>query len=219
MDSEIIIKWLEELPLLGIYVFLFFSSLLENLFPPWPGDTFIVLGGFLAAQNKGTLSFYFLSTLLGNLAGAALMYYAGEHLIAFFRFLHDKTQQAWLRRILKPLFQTEQIKKAEHYFKKWGAVLVLFSRFSAGIRFFVSIAAGMVRMNFPLFIICFALGVLAWNSLLLWGGWQLKTSWNEMLAWLQLYNTLVMALILALLLLWLLYKKRKQKSSEEKSKS
>ena len=209
MNGEIIIAWLEKLPVLGIYVFLFFSSLMENLFPPWPGDTFIVLGGFLAAQGKGTLPFYFLSALLGNLAGAALMYYAGEHLITFFRYLHDKTQRVFLRRILKPLFQTEQIAKAKHYFQRWGVLWVLFSRFSAGVRFFVSIVAGMVRMNFLLFIFCFTLGLLAWNSLLLWGGWQLKANWNAMLAWLQLYNILVMGLLFALLLAWLLYKRRK----------
>ena len=210
MNSEAIIAWLEGFSLIGLSIFLFFSSILENLFPPWPGDTFIVLGGFLASQDKDALPFYFLSTLLGNLTGAVLMYYTGEHLITFFRYLHDRTQRVFLRRILKPLFQTEQIAKAKHYFQRWGVLLVLFSRFSAGVRFFVSIVAGMVRMNFLLFILCFSLGVIAWNSLLLWGGWQLKANWNEMLAWLQLYNTVVMALLFALLLLWLFYKKRRK---------
>ena len=219
MNNEVIVKYLEELSPLGLYIFLFFSSFLENLFPPWPGDTFIVLSGFLAAQTKGSLPLYFLASLLGNAIGATLMYYAGEKIIVIFRNVHDKTQYFLLRRVLKPLCADEGIARAKYYFQKWGVFLVLFSRFSAGVRFFVSIVAGIVQMNFSLFLFCFAFGVIIWNSLLLWGGWQLKANWNEVIGWLQLYNTLVIIALFTFLFSYLLYKRKRSISQKNKNPS
>ena len=211
MDTEITLEWLKDFSNTGLYVFLFFSAFLENLFPPWPGDTFIILSGFLAAQSKGNIYLCFLSSWLGSLGGAALMYYAGEALLTFFRNLHDKSSRFFLHRFLKPLFDTEKIEKVKYYFQRWGVFLVLFSRFSAGLRFFISIVAGISKMNFPLFLLCFSLGAMLWNALLLLGGWQLKENWNEILTWLQLYNTLIISILLVLLLVYLIHKRKKRK--------
>ena len=48
---EEMIAYVLTLPTVGMYWFLFVSTIIENLFPPWPGDTMIVLAGFLMAHD------------------------------------------------------------------------------------------------------------------------------------------------------------------------
>ena len=207
MDSQSILLWLDQMPAMGIYIVLFFSSILENVFPPWPGDTLIVVSGFLAARGQGNIFICLGSIVLGNLTGASLMYFIGERVIDFFRHLHGKSKISFVRRALEPLIQIEGLNKAKNWFARWGIVLVLFSRFSAGIRFFVSIAAGIVHMRFVLFLICFTLGVLLWSGLLLYGGWLLKESWNEIIEWIKMYNVLFFALLFASIFVYFFWKK------------
>ncbi len=214
MDSEGLLCYLDQLPVIGIYIILFFSSILENLFPPWPGDTLIVLSGFLAARDQGNILICLITVTAGNIAGASLMYYLGGHVLVFFVHLNQKFKNRFFNRILMPLVSQKSIEKTKFWFQRWGIGLVLFSRFSAGIRFFVSVVAGIVGMNFSLFLLCFTIGVLFWSSLLLGGGWLLKENWNIIIHWMKIYNILIGTCIALFFLAWFLFQKRKNKSDQ-----
>ncbi len=45
------IAFIREAPAILSLVALFFSAILEYVFPPVPGDTFALVGGILAGQN------------------------------------------------------------------------------------------------------------------------------------------------------------------------
>lgn len=63
-----------------LWFFFAFSNFAENVFPPWPGDTITVFGGFLVARNAASFGWLELitSTLVGNLSGAWVMYRFGQ---------------------------------------------------------------------------------------------------------------------------------------------
>jgi membrane protein DedA with SNARE-associated domain len=86
----------------------------------------------------------------------------------------------------------------------------LISRFSAGIRFFVSIIAGISRMNLILFTITFSIGVLVWNSILIGGGYALGENWERILDWLRVYNIIVVAVLSLLVILFVIWRIRKR---------
>jgi membrane protein DedA with SNARE-associated domain len=92
---------------------------------------------------------------------------------------------------LKNLFSTGNLEKTHAWFNKHGLLAVLFSRFSAGIRFFVAIVAGMVRMNIVLFISAFTIATVLWNTILISGGYLLGQSWEEMLHYIRIYSGFV----------------------------
>lgn len=193
--ADEILNLISDLPAAGLHAFFFFAALLENIFPPWPGDTFIVFAGFLSAHGAVSLPAALLSTGAGSLAGAWIMYLAGEKVLHLARSLHARLKPGIMQRMLSDFVSEEHMQRTQQWFLKWGAWFVVVSRFSAGIRFFVSIVAGLSKMNPLLFTVCFSLGVLIWNTLLLTGGRLLAENWRKMLEWLQLYNVAVGSLI------------------------
>ncbi|MCB1171257.1 MAG: DedA family protein [Leptospiraceae bacterium] len=210
---EELVAYVLTLPTIGIYWFLFVSTIIENVFPPWPGDTMIVLAGFLMAHEAVRPLGTTLATLAGNMVGAWIMYFAGEGLLALARRYHASIGWNWARNQVEELTSPESMDRTSAWFRKWGLWFVLVSRFSAGIRFFVSIVAGISRTNFLLFSIAFAAGVLIWNSLLLYGGYALGENWRQIMDWLRVYNVVVITLVCLAIGLYLYIRFRKSKPS------
>jgi membrane protein DedA with SNARE-associated domain len=199
MTGTEVVEMMRAMPEWGLYVFLCVSSMIEVVFPPWPGDVPIVFAGFLAAHGVVDAPLAFGATLLGNTLAGVFMYYAGTRVL----YLIYRTRQvirrpAFIRRWLGEVFSRRQMERTERWFSKWGAWLVIVSRFLAGIRIFVVIVAGLTRMNLPLFLLAFVLGVSVWNAILLGGGYALGENWERILVWIRVYSTVVIALLVAL---------------------
>ncbi|PJZ78680.1 DedA family protein [Leptospira neocaledonica] len=196
---QTLLDWVSGLPSALVWFFFAFSNFTENVFPPWPGDTVTAFGGFLLA--RGALSFWELvsSTLVGNLAGAWVMYAFGHKLLD------------WLKNKNFPfkseLYNEESIQKTLDWFSRNGVVVVIFSRFSAGIRFFVSIVAGMVEMRPLLFFSAFTLAVTIWCGILIYGGFYLGSHWEKVLEFLALYNKIFTGFFVTAVIGFIIYKK------------
>lgn len=205
-----IIEFLIKVDPIWIYLFLIFSTFTENVFPPWPGDTFIVFSGFLMYYKILNPTMTFFITTLGNFIGAYLMYFLGEKILEFAHKSHQKIKFNFLRRLLENIISEENKIKTEALFKKWGFWFVLVSRFSAGIRYFVSIIAGITKMNLFVFSFAFFLAILIWNSLLFLGGYLLADNWKKVLEWLKYYNFTIGLIIflIIVLIIYIIYKKK-----------
>lgn len=195
------------LPPLVLWVFFCFSNFLENIFPPWPGDTITVFSGFISSTQNAPISFYsvVLATFLGNLLGALVMYYFGERFLLFLK----RTKIPFL----SSLYHEENLRKTLVWFRKYEIVVVLVSRFSAGIRFFVSIVAGMSKMNIIKFVVLYSIAISMWCGMLLFGGSFLGTNWNQIIVILSYYNQTI-GLILLFLILYFLYQMLKKRNTK-----
>jgi membrane protein DedA with SNARE-associated domain len=200
---EHFLNWISLQDGFVIWIFFFFSNLLENVFPPWPGDTVTVFGGFLVANEDGLnpTSFGIMalasSTFFGNLAGAYLMLRFGHRFLNFIR--RNKFPGT------SSLIDDESIHRTFGWFKRNAILVVLISRFSAGIRFFVAIVAGMVGMNRYLFFSLFSIAVTLWCGLLIGGGYMLGSNWETVLEILNVYNRVILVLISISVLFFLFY--------------
>lgn len=204
--TEYLIDYIKNLNEFWIYLFLIFSTYTENVFPPWPGDTFIVFAGFLIYHDVLKPLETYLVTTIGNLLGAYTMYFLGEFILKLAHSVHKKLKIGWLSKILESMISDEQMKKAKYWFDKWGFLFVVLSRFSAGIRYFVSIIAGLTKMNFFIFSLAFFIGILIWNTLLFAGGYLLGENWSKILEWLKMYN-IVIGVIILLIIIFVIYNK------------
>lgn len=155
----------------------------------------VVFGGYLLASGRISLAELCIAVYSGNLLSAALMYYFGEHILEFFR---QFARFGWAKELLNP----QNLRQTEAWFRRWGLLAVIFSRFSAGIRFFVAIVAGMTHMPLWLFLLAFTIATTIWNSILVYGGWLLGEKWEKMLEILQVYNIFVMGLLVSAAALW-----------------
>jgi membrane protein DedA with SNARE-associated domain len=209
---EFLLNFLQKIDPIWIHLFLIFSTFTENVFPPWPGDTFIVFAGFLMYHKVISPLTTYVSTTLGNFLGAYLMYFMGQKILEFAHFIHKKIKIKFLANLLESMISEEQMEKTQIWFNKWGFLFVVLSRFSAGIRYFVSIVAGITKMNFLLFSFGFLLGILIWNTLLFFGGYLLGENWKIILEWLKMYNILI-SIFIIMIIFFIIYKKRTHKHS------
>ncbi|TGL69030.1 DedA family protein [Leptospira jelokensis] len=179
---ETILNRILELPPLVLWAFFCFSNFLENIFPPWPGDTVTVFSGFISSSEHSPISFIavIFATYVGNLLGALTMYYFGERFLLFLK----ETKIPFLSK----LYHEENLRKTLVWFRKFEIVVVLVSRFSAGIRFFVSIVAGMSKMNIIKFVILYSIAISLWCGILLFAGSFVGSNWNQIIVILSYYN-------------------------------
>lgn len=202
-----ILNWISVQNNFIIWIFFFISNLTENIFPPWPGDTVTVFGGFLMAdlslknKNFGWLGLIS-STYLGSLAGALIMYSFGERIIS------------WIKNndfpFKKSVYQEEELKKTFDWYQKNSKLVIVLSRFSAGIRFFVAIVAGITKVSPIQFILYFSIATILWNLILIPGGYYLGQNWQYLLQLLAIYNKVILSLI-ALIVFVFFYRKYKKK--------
>ncbi|MDV6237018.1 DedA family protein [Leptospira ellisii] len=187
-----------------LWFFFAFSNFAENVFPPWPGDTITVFGGFLVARNPNSFGWWELgtSTLFGNLLGAWAMYRFGHHFLNWVRAKEFPFKDS--------LYDENSIEKTFSWFRRNAVAVVLFSRFSAGIRFFVSIVAGMVRMNSFLFFGLFGVAVFLWCGILIGSGFYLGSHWEAVLGFLEIYNKVIVGLMIAGAIVYLFLRKRRR---------
>lgn len=151
-----------------LYLLLFTSAVLENIFPPVPGDTITVLGAFFV--GKGILSFpvVYAATTLGSTCGFMILFYIGYFL-----------EREFFMKMDLPVFSAKSIVSAEKWFEKYGYYVVLANRFIPGIRSVVSIAAGITILR-PQRVFLFALiSAAVWNFIWIYAGYSLGNNWEQ----------------------------------------
>jgi membrane protein DedA with SNARE-associated domain len=115
---------------------------------PVPAEVVLPPAAFLAAQGKLNPAGVILAGTVGAYLGAAFMYWIsrliGRPLILRFgRFI---------------LLTPAKLQQAEHWLNRYEAGGVFFARVLPVVRHLISIPAGIVRMNFPLFSLVTILG-------------------------------------------------------------
>ena len=115
------------------YLVLGISAYAENVLPPIPGDTVVILGAYLVSIEKLGFWGVYISTTIGSVAGFVTMYYIGRK---FGRsFIYKKSRAK--------VFKEENIRKVEIWFGKWGYWVIFANRFLSGTRSVISLFAGL----------------------------------------------------------------------------
>lgn len=182
--------WISELPTVALVLFTVFSNFLENVFPPWPGDTVTVFLGFIASQASSLFltSILFIANLIGNWIGAFTMFFFGQ------RILGVLSRSRLI--LFSSLNDTKKLDSVKSWFAKRSFFVVMVSRFSAGLRFFVAIVAGMSKMPVSLFFLSYTLGVLVWSGILFFSGFAFGKNWESILPLLAFYQQFVIAFLI-----------------------
>lgn len=192
-----------------LYVLLFLSSVIENVFPPIPGDTITGLGAFLVGTGRLNFWAVYIVTTLGSLLGFMIIFAFGRY------FGYDFFMKKNYR-----FFSKDTIESAIPRFNKYGYLVVFANRFAPGIRSVISLAAGVLRLN-PLFTGFAALiSAAVWNLIFIKIGFSLGSNWDIVKEKLELmlidYNItagiIILLIVLALCAKIFLKKRRSKKS-------
>ncbi len=151
-----------------LYLFLFVSAVIENLFPPIPGDTITVFGAFLVGTGRLNFLLVFIVTTVGSSAGFLLLFMFGSFLER--EFFLEKDYR---------FFSAKSIIAAEEWFRKFGYYVVAANRFLPGIRSVISIASGISGLSpLKVFIYC-NLSAALWNIIWIYTGYTLGNNWDH----------------------------------------
>jgi membrane protein DedA with SNARE-associated domain len=172
-----------------VYGALILSAVLENLIPPVPGDTVVVFSAYLVGRGVLGLWPAYLATCAGGLAGFMAMYYLG----------YTRGRAFFLARGGR-LFSAENLGKAEAWLARYGMALVVANRFLSGVRSVIALSAGMGRMDWRRVALWGLLSIALWNGLMFYAGMLVGQHWERMLDYLEKYNRVLTAALLACLL-------------------
>lgn len=151
----------------AVYCILFISAVIENLFPPIPGDTITAFGAFLVGSGRLTYFGVYASTTLGSVTGFYILFLLGKFFGREFFLQRDYTH-----------FSAEKIKSAERWFSRYGYAIVLANRFMPGIRSAISIVAGISMLS-NVRVLAYSLASAAvWNLIWIQTGFMLGNNWD-----------------------------------------
>jgi membrane protein DedA with SNARE-associated domain len=180
------------------YVAVFLLMLLESACVPVPSEVTMLFGGALASAGFATagkeldLVTVALVGTLGNVVGSWLAYGAGA---VGGRPLFDR-----FGRYL--LIRPHELDRAHEWFERHGEAAVFFSRLLPVIRTFISLPAGVARMDFTRFTAYTVLGCLPWTFALAWAGYELGERWETVDRIMRPLSLGVAAVIATLLVGW-----------------
>lgn len=164
---------------LGIAVLI----LAENIFPPIPSEVILTFSGFMTTYTKIHIPGAVLSATAGSVAGAVLLYAAGNLLSP------DKIDSILSGPVGKVLrLKKEDVQKAMDWFDSKGNYTVLLCRFIPIVRSLISIPAGIAKMNMGRFLWMTTLGSLIWNLVLICLGAAAGSSWQKAVVYFGSYT-------------------------------
>lgn len=173
--SMFVVHVIETLGYFGVFIMM----TLESACIPFPSEVIMPFAGFVV--QEGQLSFLGIVVIgtLGNLVGSLIAYFVGL-----------KGGRPILEKYGKYILITEdKLDLADDIFNKYGAATVFVGRILPVIRTFISLPAGIARMDIKKFTLYTALGCLPWTLILAYLGvilgqnWSVLTKYFHILVW------------------------------------
>ena len=156
-----------------------FLMAVESAAIPFPSEIIMPLAGWLLVKERGLgVEWLFLAAFygaLGNLIGSLVAYYAGAWggrplLLRYGRYV---------------LISQRELDMADRWFERYGEIAVFVSRLLPVIRTFISVPAGIARMNVWRFALLSFIGSYPWSLGLAWGGFLLGEHWERLTDYLR----------------------------------
>jgi len=194
----------EEIARYG-YLAIFVLMLLESACVPIPSEVTMLFGGALTttafAGASTRLSFVpvVAAGVVGNLVGSWIAYGIGASggrglAVRWGRFL---------------LIRPHEIDRAHDWFERHGEAAVFFGRLLPVVRTFISLPAGVARMNPWRFTVYTVLGCVPWILGLTWLGSALGGRWDEVERVMRPFAWAIAALLLLAIGVWVLRRVRR----------
>jgi membrane protein DedA with SNARE-associated domain len=178
---------------------------IESACIPLPSEIIMPLAGWMLIQSQG-LSMWFillagLCGAVGNLIGSLVAYGVG----------------AWggiplLDRYGKYILITHHdLERANHWFAKYGDWITFVSRLIPAVRTFISLPAGVARMNIWKFSFYAFIGAFIWSAALTYGGYELGQNWDRLRQIMRPFDYPIVGAVVVLILvfIWLRLRSRR----------
>ncbi len=180
---------------------------LESSFFPFPSEVVIPPAAYLASKGEFNIWWVIASGVLGSLLGAWFNY-----------FLALRLGRPMLARLIIRygkffLLPPDTLVKVERFFERHGHISTFIGRLLPGIRQYISLPAGLGRMNFWLFTFYTALGAGIWVAVLAAAGYLIGANEALLKAWLRRGSVLLILFSVMVVTVYLYFCRRKRARS------
>lgn len=139
------------------------GMLIESMCIPLPSEMILPLAGFMVADGRIGLWLANIAVAAGSITGSLIAYTVGYY-----------GGRPFILKYGKYFFVSEEhFYKADRTFNQYGSAAVFFGRLLPVIRTFISLPAGIARMDLKKFILFSLTGMLPWNFILIFLGFKL----------------------------------------------
>jgi membrane protein DedA with SNARE-associated domain len=202
---EFIVNWavavLDKLGYFGVG----FLMALESACIPIPSEAILPFGGYLASPantgNRLNLYWVIIVGTVGGTLGSIICYYIGA---LGGRPLVEKYAD-------KLRLKKSHLEMSDKYFQKYGEKIAFYSRLLPIIRTFISLPAGLSKMDVRKFIAYTFFGSLLWSIVLGYAGYYMGENWTKIRELLHIADYAVVAVVVGLIVYFVVKKNRKIK--------
>lgn len=183
------------------YWAVFFGVMLENAGLPLPGETILLVAGFLCSEHHLNLGLVMIVAATGAVIGDNIGFAIGHHygrgiLLRFGRFI-----------FLTPA----RLDKMTNYFASHGNKTILVARFITGLRVFAAILAGASHMPWRIFVVYNIAGAVLWSVVITTLGFVFGHSLPLLVRWVGWSGTILLVVAAAIgIVTWRHRKNRQQ---------
>jgi len=170
------------------------GMMFESACIPVPSEIVLPLGGYMAYIGRITFWGAVFAGTLGGLIGSIIAYIVGYYggrpfIIKYGKYI---------------LINQHDFEKADAWFSKYGQITVFTSRLLPIIRTFISLPAGIARINFKKFILYTILGSLPWSIFLTYAGFALGQNWRSVKQYLKGFDDLIIVAVILLIIIYVI---------------
>lgn len=180
---------------------------IESALIPLPSEVTMPFSGSLVSLGKFELIWVATAGALGNLLGSLIAYALGY-------WGQENVVRVVIRKYGKYVLISEhEFERAEKWFLKYGEIIVFSSRLMPVIRTFISLPAGIAKMNLTKFVIYTTIGSFLWSLLLAFIGMKLGQNWQILEVYFRRFDVLIVFVLILTAIFYAFHKYRQIKKS------
>lgn len=176
----------------GVFVLSFF----ESAGIPIPSEVVLPFSGFLAFSGRFDFWLVVIVASLANYVGSVALFYVGKSGGRWFLEKYGKYI----------LISHHDLETGDRWFYRHGGKIVFWGRLLPIVRTFISLPAGVAKMDFRRFSLYTIAGALPWNGALAYIGFKTGANWDSIKSYFHLLDYVVVSLLI-LTVGWFIYKK------------
>lgn len=201
---DLVRSWFDALGWFGVVI----AMAIESACIPLPSEIVMPLAGWLlvAEHNLGWQGVLLASFwgAVGNLTGSVVAYWVGA-------LAGRPVLERWGKWVL---ITPKDIDRAHMFFTRWGEAAVFFSRLLPVVRTFISIPAGIARMNFLRFCVFSFVGSFLWCIPLTAVGYKWGPNWETFRERAR-FADYPIAAIIVLVVVWFIWHRLRELRADE----
>ncbi|HHV98393.1 MAG TPA: hypothetical protein GXX36_02265 [Clostridiaceae bacterium] len=198
LDSFIsgIFEQINQMPVWGIYLFLFLSGFLQVIFAPYPGEVILVFSGYLGTLGEYRGLFLFISYWSAIIICNFIIYELGLRYCQ--RILNSN--------LVRRAFPRERLEKSKKWVQKYGFFVYIIAIFIPGMYLPTVFISGILAYRRYQAYLGMVVATLVHDVMLYISGSVLGGNWEKISQFLSMYKTITVLVIAAAVAAVVIYK-------------